>query len=84
MSATILASFYRAVRSLWEDTDGVILPYVTVMLVVLVGIAALALDGARYMSAAVATAKGRRRAGDRRRGRTRPPADTRPIAPTTP
>jgi Flp pilus assembly protein TadG len=50
MSATILANFYRAVRSLWADTDGVILPYVTIMLVVFVGIGALALDGGRYMS----------------------------------
>jgi Flp pilus assembly protein TadG len=35
---------------LWDDTSGVILPYVTLMLVVIVGMAALALDGARYMS----------------------------------
>jgi hypothetical protein len=35
---------------LWDDTSGVILPYVTLMLVVIIGMAALALDGARYMS----------------------------------
>jgi hypothetical protein len=35
--------------ALWRDTDGVILPYVTLMLVVIIGMAALALDGARYM-----------------------------------
>jgi hypothetical protein len=40
----------RAFASFWNDTDGVILPYVTVMLVVIVGVALLALDGARYMS----------------------------------
>jgi Flp pilus assembly protein TadG len=34
----------------WNDTSGVILPYVTVMLVVIIGLSALALDGARLMS----------------------------------
>jgi hypothetical protein len=34
----------------WHDTRGVILPYVTLMLVVVVGVAVLALDGARFMS----------------------------------
>ncbi len=34
-------------NSFWADTSGIILPYVTVMLVVLVGISTLALDGAR-------------------------------------
>src|SRR5712675_2893431 len=33
-----------------RDTRGIILPYVTVMLVVIVGLSVLALDGARYMS----------------------------------
>src|SRR5262249_6409501 len=33
-----------------NDTSGVILPYVTVMLVVIVGLSVLALDGARLMS----------------------------------
>src|SRR5438067_12469191 len=37
-------------RALWSDTQGLILPYVTMMLVVIVGVAVLALDGARYMS----------------------------------
>lgn len=34
----------------WHDTQGLILPYVTVMLVVIIGISVLALDGARLMS----------------------------------
>jgi Flp pilus assembly protein TadG len=34
----------------WNDTSGVNLPYVTVMLVVIVGLSVLALDGARLMS----------------------------------
>jgi Flp pilus assembly protein TadG len=34
----------------WGDTRGVILPYVTILLVVIIGVAVLALDGARYMS----------------------------------
>ena len=37
-------------KALGDDTRGMILPYVTVMLVVIVGVAVLALDGARYMS----------------------------------
>jgi Flp pilus assembly protein TadG len=37
-------------RAFWDDTSGVILPYVTVMLVVIVGLSVLALDGARLMS----------------------------------
>jgi len=40
----------RFARAFWNDTSGVILPYVTVMLVVIVGLAVLALDGARLMS----------------------------------
>src|SRR5260370_41153671 len=40
----------QAIKSLWGDPDGVILPYVTLMLVVIVGVAVLALDGSRYMS----------------------------------
>src|SRR5690348_2527568 len=37
-------------KRLSRDTDGIILPYVTLILVVIVGVAVLALDGARYMS----------------------------------
>jgi hypothetical protein len=40
----------RLVTSLWHDTSGLMLPYVTVMLPVLVGFGLLALDGARHMS----------------------------------
>src|SRR5215467_9944163 len=40
----------RFARVFWNDTSGVILPYVTVMLVVIVGLSVLALDGARFMS----------------------------------
>ena len=40
----------RGTRLFWNDTRGVILPYVTIMLVVVVGVAVLALDGARFMS----------------------------------
>lgn len=35
---------------LWRDEEGVILPYITVLLVVFIGVAALALDGTRAMS----------------------------------
>ena len=45
-----IASLAKAARSFWQDTDGIILPYVTVMLVVIVGISLLALDGGRAIS----------------------------------
>src|SRR5260221_5727990 len=40
----------QSIKAFWGDTHGVILPYVTIMLVVIVGVSVLALDGARYMS----------------------------------
>ena len=40
----------RFSRNLWRDTSGVILPYVTVMLVAIIGLGLLAVDGARYQS----------------------------------
>jgi len=40
----------RRARAFWNDTRGTILPYVTAMLVVIIGLSVLALDGARYMS----------------------------------
>src|SRR5262249_272058 len=40
----------QSARAFWNDTSGVILPYVTIMLVVIVGLSVLALDGARLMS----------------------------------
>jgi Flp pilus assembly protein TadG len=44
------AKIAQSIRAFWGDTDGVILPYVTMMLVVIVGVSVLALDGSRYMS----------------------------------
>jgi len=40
----------RLVTSFWRDGGGMILPYVAIMLTVIVGMAALALDGGRFMS----------------------------------
>jgi Flp pilus assembly protein TadG len=37
-------------KTFWNDTSGIILPYVTLMLIVIVGMAVLAIDGARFMS----------------------------------
>src|SRR3954470_22428136 len=39
-----------AVHAFVADTEGVILPYITIMLAVIVGTAVLAVDGARFMS----------------------------------
>src|SRR3984957_20183092 len=40
----------RGAVAFWRDTDGIILPYVTIMLLAIVGLSVLALDGARFMS----------------------------------
>lgn len=40
----------RFAKTFLRDTSGIILPYVTLMLVVIVGMAVLAIDGARFMS----------------------------------
>ena len=45
--ANLAKSFAKSVRT---DTQGLILPYVTMMLIVIIGVSVLALDGARYMS----------------------------------
>jgi Flp pilus assembly protein TadG len=37
-------------REFWADTSGIVLPYVTIMLVVIVGVSVLAVDGARMTS----------------------------------
>ena len=37
-------------RQIFEDCDGAILPYVAMMLAVIIGLAALAIDGSRLMS----------------------------------
>ena len=50
MMDAMLTRFGNVVRGFWSDTSGVILPYVTIMLVVIVGTSVLALDGSRYMS----------------------------------
>lgn len=39
----------QLIKALWDDTDGIMLPYITVMLVVIIGVSVLALDGGRYM-----------------------------------
>jgi Putative Flp pilus-assembly TadE/G-like len=46
----VAAKIAQTIKAFWGDTDGVILPYVTVMLVVIIGVSVLALDGSRYMS----------------------------------
>jgi hypothetical protein len=44
------AKMAQSLKALWGDTNGIILPYVTLMLVAIIGVSALALDGSRYMS----------------------------------
>src|SRR3954447_16341577 len=43
-------SLANVARSFCADTEGLILPYVTMMLIVIIGVSVLALDGSRYMS----------------------------------
>jgi Flp pilus assembly protein TadG len=49
-SSSVFTKGRKFAGAFWDDTSGVILPYVTVMLVVIVGLSMLALDGARLMS----------------------------------
>ena len=58
----------QSARAFRNDTSAVILPYLTIMLVVIVGLSVLALDGARLMSLQTQLAKWRRCAGARRCG----------------
>src|SRR5262245_53987846 len=46
----VLQKGTQLARAFWDDTTGVTLPYVTIMLLVIVGLSVLALDGARLMS----------------------------------
>ena len=46
---SICSQVWQLSQSLWKDTSGVILPYVTMLLVVIIGVGLLALDGARMM-----------------------------------
>src|ERR1700722_1679339 len=50
MRSRVRDHFARRALALWRDTDGLMVPYVAVMLPVLVGFALLALDGSRRMS----------------------------------
>ena len=50
MKSRLRGPFARRAVALWRDTDGLMVPYVAVMLPVLVGFALLALDGSRRMS----------------------------------
>jgi len=47
---TFIMPLRRSVTAFCDDTSGFILPYVTVLMVVFIGLGALALDGGRYMS----------------------------------
>jgi Flp pilus assembly protein TadG len=49
-SSPVFKKSTQFARTFWNDTSGVILPYVTIMLVAIVGLSVLALDGARLMS----------------------------------
>jgi Flp pilus assembly protein TadG len=40
----------QQVKAFWQDEGGVILPFVTILLIVIIGLSALALDGARLAS----------------------------------
>ena len=47
-----------AASRFWQDEEGIILPYVTVMITVIVGVGVLALDGARFESLQTQLQKG--------------------------
>src|SRR5262245_57486935 len=54
----LAAQVSELVTAFWDDTDGIILPYVTLLLVAIVGLCVLALDGSRYMSLQTQLQKG--------------------------
>jgi Flp pilus assembly protein TadG len=41
---------FRRAKNIWQDEDGVVLPYVAITLIAIVGLAALAIDASRLMS----------------------------------
>ncbi|ACL57539.1 conserved hypothetical protein [Methylobacterium nodulans ORS 2060] len=49
-SRSFMHSLLSQCRSLWADSRGIMLPYVSIMLVVIAGLSLLGLDGIRYMS----------------------------------
>jgi hypothetical protein len=57
-SCRVAAEISSSARAFWNDTNGIILPYVTLLLVVIVGLSVLALDGSRYMSLQTQLQKG--------------------------
>src|SRR6186713_596405 len=46
----LVAPTCRMFKAVWQDTSGIMLPYATIMLFVIVGLSLLGVDGARYMS----------------------------------
>ena len=54
----IIQKLFAVARELWADASGVMIPYVTMMLVVIVGVSVLALDGGRVMSLQTQLQKG--------------------------
>src|SRR4051794_35176712 len=50
VTARGMRKYWRFAITLWNDQSGIILPYVTLMLFVIVGVSVLAIDGARLMS----------------------------------
>ncbi|MGN6308099.1 MAG: pilus assembly protein TadG-related protein [Xanthobacteraceae bacterium] len=42
--------YLRAARRLWRDEDGIVLPYVTIVMVAIIGLSGLALDASRFRS----------------------------------
>jgi hypothetical protein len=54
----LAADMSKSAIALWDDTNGIILPYVTLLLVAIVGLCVLALDGSRYMSLQTQLQKG--------------------------
>ena len=70
-----LEKIVQLIKAFWDDTNGIILPYVTVMLVVIIGVSVLALDGARYMYLQTQLQNGADAVGACCGGRARPHAN---------
>lgn len=50
MKRYFFGRYSNAARRLWRDEDGIVLPYVTIMLIAIIGLSGLALDASRMRS----------------------------------
>lgn len=50
MKRRFFGRYFKAAHRFWRDEDGIVLPYVTIMLIAIIGLSGLALDASRFRS----------------------------------